>query len=117
MEEILKKQEQPKLQEVEQVQEQEAGPSMPIIREEEIKEINLETPSGKPLDTKELSSLKNYTNQIILTAPSKPFYKSIERGLGDNKEGFIILNDNKFLVEEYKNKKNKKAYRIIKYIV
>lgn len=35
MEDILKKQEQPKLQEVEQVQEQEAGPSMSIIREEE----------------------------------------------------------------------------------
>jgi hypothetical protein len=113
MEEILKKQEQPKLQEVEQVQEQEAGPSMPIIREEEIKEIKLLTPSGKPLDNKDLSSLKNYTNQISLTAPSKPFYKSIERALGNDKIGLIKINNNEYIVEE-DTIRNKKSYIIRK---
>jgi hypothetical protein len=86
---------------------------MPIIREEEIKEIKLQTPSGKPLDNKDLSSLKNYTNQISLTAPSKALYKSIERGLGDNKRGIINVNGNEFLVEEDKIK-NKKSYIIRK---
>jgi hypothetical protein len=113
MEDILKKQEQPKLQEVEQVQEQEAGPSMPIIREEEIKEIKLQTPTGLPLGSGPMDSLINYTGQFPLTQASKALYKSIERGLGDNKRGIINVNGNEFLVEEDKIK-NKKSYIIRK---
>jgi uncharacterized protein (UPF0218 family) len=60
-----------------------------------------------------MDSLINYTGQFPLTQASKALYKSIERGLGDNKRGIINVNGNEFLVEEDKIK-NKKSYIIRK---